>query len=36
MKKLLYPTSMILIGVLLTLVALFILMAFNRAIPASK
>jgi len=36
MKKLLYPISMILIGVVLTLLSLFILMAFNRAIPASK
>lgn len=36
MKKLLYPISMILTGVVLTLVSLFILMAFNKAIPASK
>lgn len=36
MKKFLYPISMILTGVVLTLVSLFILMAFNRAIPASK
>ncbi|MDI9221497.1 hypothetical protein QMZ30_11345 [Pantoea sp. EA-12] len=36
MKKLLYPLSMILIGVVLTLLLLFILLAFNKAIPASK
>ena len=36
MKKLLYPISMILIGVVLTLLSLFILMAFDRVIPAGK
>ncbi|MDI9221526.1 hypothetical protein QMZ30_11500 [Pantoea sp. EA-12] len=36
MKKWLYPLSMFLMGVIFTLAALFVLMAFDRVIPASQ